>query len=295
MGRPGESVTTAHVSSATYSYSAVLPDGSRTSGKLLAESRDQALMSLQDRGWYPVEVRATGGLAPGKRTLPLDDLALGLRVLATLLDAGLSMNKTLAAFGDLAPESREPAILPVSDAVRNGKTLADALSASPLNVPPVVIGILHAGEAGSGLAPAALRAAEIIERSAATRAAVRGALAYPALLAVTGSAPPLCCDLDRIESDASAYDSVRARGCDNHANSGNSGSALCRRFTRRVDVLDQDSTRSCRMARVSFCSAAHRGHAQERGDFTCRCGTCLATRERRSTRECAAVRGSRIR
>lgn len=187
MGRTGESVNAPNVTSTTYSYSAVLPDGSRTSGKVFAESRDQALVSLQDRGWYPVEVRATGGLAPGKRSLPLDDLALGLRVLATLLDAGLSMNKTLAAFGDLAPESWEPAILPVSDAVRNGKTLADALSASPLSVPPVVIGILHAGEAGSGLAPAALRAAEIIERSAATRAAVRGALAYPALLAVTGS------------------------------------------------------------------------------------------------------------
>jgi type II secretory pathway component PulF len=152
-----------------------------------AESRDQALVSLQDRGWYPTDVRATARLARGKRTIPLDDLALGLRVLATLLDAGLSVKKTLAAFGDLAPESWEPGLAPMSDAVRDGKSLADALASSTLKVPPLVIGILRAGEAGSGIAPAVLRAAEIIERSTATRAAVRGALAYPAVLAVAGT------------------------------------------------------------------------------------------------------------
>jgi general secretion pathway protein F len=179
-------VTALNMTSTTFSYSALLPDGSRTSGHLFAESRDQAMISLQDRGWYPVEVRASLGMNTVKRTIPAGDLALGLRVLATLLDAGLSVNKALAAFGDLAPDSWKPGLAPMRAAVRDGKTLAGALAASPLNVPPVLIGILQAGEAGSGIAPAALRAAEITERSAATRAAIRGALAYPALLAVTG-------------------------------------------------------------------------------------------------------------
>ncbi|HVS59769.1 MAG TPA: type II secretion system F family protein [Gemmatimonadaceae bacterium] len=142
---------------------------------------------MQDRGWYPVKVGAATRLAQGKRTIPLGDLALGLRVLATLLDAGLSVKKTLTAFDDLAPESWGAGLAPMRDAVRDGKTLADALASSPLKVPPVVIGIIHAGEAGSGIAPAVLRAAEIIERSTATRAAIRGALAYPALLAIAGS------------------------------------------------------------------------------------------------------------
>jgi general secretion pathway protein F len=187
MGRPHRAVTGSSIASTTFRYSAVLPDGSRTSGNVSAVSRDQALVSLQDRGWYPVEVRATSTLAQGKRAIPLGDLAVGLRVLATLFDAGLSAKKTLAAFGDVAPDSWEPGLGPMCDAVRDGKTLADALAASPLNVPPVVIGILRAGEAGSGIAPAVVRAAELVERSAATRAAVRGALAYPALLAVAGS------------------------------------------------------------------------------------------------------------
>jgi general secretion pathway protein F len=144
-------------------------------------------VSLQDRGWYPTNVRASSRLAEGKRAISLNDLALGLRVLATLLSAGLSVKKTMAAFGDLAPESWAPAVAPMHEAVRDGRTLAAALAASPIKVPPLVIGILHAGEAGSGLAPAVLRAAEIVERSAATQTAIRGALAYPALLAVAGS------------------------------------------------------------------------------------------------------------
>jgi type II secretory pathway component PulF len=180
-------VISSGITPTTYRYSAVLPDGSRASGNLLADSRDQALVSLQDRGWYPVDVRPAARLAQGRRTIPLGDLALGLRMLATLLEAGLSVKKTLAAFDDLAPESWEVGLAPMRDAVRDGKTLADALAASPLNVPPLVIGILHAGEVGSGIAPAALRAAQITERSAATRASIREALAYPTLLAIAGS------------------------------------------------------------------------------------------------------------
>lgn len=187
MGRSDETVTGARVPSTTYRYRAVLPDGSPTSGTIFAQSRDRALVLLQDRGWYPVDVRVAGRLAQGKRTIPQTDLALGLRVLATLLDSGLSVKRTLEAFGDLAPDSWQPGLASIRDSVRDGKTLADALAFSPLNVPPLVIGILHAGEAGSGLARAVLRAAEIIERSTATRAAVRGALAYPMLLAVAGS------------------------------------------------------------------------------------------------------------
>jgi general secretion pathway protein F len=187
MGRPSPSVSETNLQSPAFRYTALLPDGSRTSGSIFAESRDRALLSLQDRGWYPTSVRITSRLADGKHRLALADLALGLRILATLLEAGLPVKKTLAAFGDLAPESWRSGLAPMREAVREGKTLAEALASSPIKVPPLVIGILAAGEAGSGIGPAALRAAAIVERSAATRAAVRGALAYPAFLAIAGT------------------------------------------------------------------------------------------------------------
>jgi general secretion pathway protein F len=172
---------------ASYSFKALLPDGSDTSGQISAESRDDALVSLQHRGWYPTEVRVSRTHTLRSGRLPVADLALGLRVFATLLGAGLSINKTLAAFADVAPESWTRGIAPMQEAIRTGMSFAEALRGSQLDIPAVVVAIIHAGEAGSGVASAAGRAADVIERSNATRDAVRAAVAYPILLAVAGS------------------------------------------------------------------------------------------------------------
>jgi general secretion pathway protein F len=76
----------------------------------------------------------------------------------------------------------------IRESVRRGDSLATALRASPLGLPPVVIGIIQAGEAGSGLPEAVRRAAELAESNAAVQAAIRSALVYPAVLAVAGLA-----------------------------------------------------------------------------------------------------------
>lgn len=172
----------------SYAYRAARPDGSLELGTVAAAGRDAAAAALSGRGLFPIEIRV-GATAEARRArLPASDLALGLRVLATLLEAGLPMARALAAFGDLAPPSWQPALPSVGAAVREGQGLAAALAAAPLDVPPVVVGMIRAGEAGSGVAPAVRRAAELTERAAATQAAVRGALAYPLILGLTGAA-----------------------------------------------------------------------------------------------------------
>ena len=172
----------------TYAYRALQADGALVTGTVVAPTEERALAVLGERALFPVTVRVASSLGARRGTLPASDLALGLRVLANLLESGLPVGKTLAAFGELAPASWAPGIAPMRDAVRDGKTLTAALAAAPLAIPPVVLGILHAGEAGTGLASAVRRAAELMERSAATRSAVRNALAYPAVLALAGSA-----------------------------------------------------------------------------------------------------------
>lgn len=66
--------------------------------------------------------------------------------------------------------------------------MAAVLERSALAVPPVVIGMIRAGEAGSGLAAAVRRAATLMEEAAATRRAIRAALVYPIVLAAAGTA-----------------------------------------------------------------------------------------------------------
>jgi general secretion pathway protein F len=168
----------------SYAYRAMRADGSWTDGSVDAETAEHAANLIAGRGWFPVEITEPRIAPLRRRGIPVRDLALGLRILANLLDAGLPVGKAMIAFQDLAPGSWRDGLLDVMESIRQGRTLADALANSQLAVPPLVIGIVHAGEAGAGLAAAVRRAATLMESAANTRAAVRSALTYPAILAV---------------------------------------------------------------------------------------------------------------
>lgn len=172
----------------SWAYRAAHRSGLMEQGVVQAESREAARDLLFSRGLFPLEVRLERGTERRRPRLPTEDLALGLRVLATLLESGLSLSRAMAALDDLVPASWRRALPALRAAVREGKSLAAALSEAPIDVPPLVVGLVQAGEAGSGLAPAVTRAAELMESAAETRRAIRAALAYPLLLAVAGAA-----------------------------------------------------------------------------------------------------------
>jgi type II secretory pathway component PulF len=174
------------VTTSAYSYRAARGDGTVELGTLDAASREAASSVLSSRGLWVLDVRpAAPTLAP--RRLSTSELALGLRLLGSLLDAGLPVSRALTAFTDVAPDGWRPALPGLAAGVREGQSLGAALAAAPIEVPPVVIGMVQAGEAGSGLSAAVIRAADLMESAAATRAAIRGALAYPLILTVAGS------------------------------------------------------------------------------------------------------------
>ncbi|NUS97110.1 MAG: hypothetical protein HOQ11_06860, partial [Gemmatimonadaceae bacterium] len=108
-------------------------------------------------------------------------------MLGDLLESGLPIARALAALDDLAPPSWRELLPVLRERIREGAGLARALGSAPVEVPSLVIGIVQAGEAGSGLAAAVKRSADIMEEAAATRAALRNALAYPIVLATAGA------------------------------------------------------------------------------------------------------------
>ena len=170
----------------TFAYDALRADGGTERGVVTASSAAEALSSLGERGLLPVSVRHVATRREQRKRIPARDLALGLRVLADLLEAGLPLARALAALEDLTPPSWHTAIPPLLAAVREGKSLAAAFEEAPIDVPPLIIGIARAGEAGAGLGAAMRRAADHTEKVAETRAAVRGALAYPLVVAAAG-------------------------------------------------------------------------------------------------------------
>lgn len=171
-----------------FAYRAARADGVMETGELAAVSRDAAVVALSNRGLWPIHVHVRRPRIGKRAGLRSGDLALGLRVLATLLDSGLSIGKSLAAMPELAPPAWTSALPELEQGVREGASLAAVLEQSALSVPPVVIGMIRAGEAGSGLAPAVRRAATLMDETTATRQAIRAALVYPTVLAAAATA-----------------------------------------------------------------------------------------------------------
>lgn len=172
----------------TFAYRAAHLDGRIERGRLEAQSHDAALRALSDQGLYPVELAVAAWRPTRRASLPAAELALTLRILADLTDSGLPMGRALQALETLAPP-RLAAVLPaIRQAIHEGSSLTRALEQTPLAIPEVVLGVVRAGERGSGLAAAIRHAAELTEQSAANAAALRSALVYPATLAVFGTA-----------------------------------------------------------------------------------------------------------
>ncbi|MFL5560831.1 MAG: type II secretion system F family protein [Gemmatimonadaceae bacterium] len=171
----------------SYRYRAARPDGSLELGVLDATSRESASGLLATRGLFPVEIVEQAAEEGRKLRMSAADLALGLRVLGDLLESGLPISRALAALDELAPPAWKPLLAVVRQQVREGKGLATSLAVAPVQIPTLVIGIVQAGEAGSGLATAVRRSADLMEETAATRAALRNALAYPIVLASAGA------------------------------------------------------------------------------------------------------------
>lgn len=185
MSRPSEARAAALL---PFRYRAIRADGSEQLGEISASSRGAARDQLAATGIFPVEVRSFVSLSGRTAPVPTGDLALGLRLLGSLLGSGLPLERALGIFPHIAPRGWETSrIGALRAAVREGSPLARALRDAGFGMPPHVSGMLEAGEAGGTLVEALGEVARLVEQSAEHRAAVQGALAYPAILAVAGT------------------------------------------------------------------------------------------------------------
>jgi general secretion pathway protein F len=172
----------------TFRFRGAHADGRIERGRIAATSRKDAQRILFERGMHAFEVVQEQPSAWRRANIPVADLALTLRVIADMLDAGLPLARALQLLGTIVPPRVAGVLPPVLTAVREGKSFAAALAQADMRLPAEVTGIIRAGERGSGLASAIREAATLCEDSATTRAALRSALAYPTLLAVAGIA-----------------------------------------------------------------------------------------------------------
>jgi general secretion pathway protein F len=181
-----------------FQYKAVTPGGEVQEGVLEASTPQNAVARLQQMGLIPIRAEEAGvakaaGGREARASTPLfrrnrvtqDDIRIVTRELATLLKAGLPLDRSFEILISLAPNPKAAELLgKIRNDVRGGAALSKAIDAQRGVFSRFYVNMIRAGEAGGSLPTVLLRLAEYMERAKALRDNITASLTYPAFLAV---------------------------------------------------------------------------------------------------------------
>ncbi|HSL50068.1 MAG TPA: type II secretion system F family protein [Candidatus Deferrimicrobiaceae bacterium] len=181
-----------------FSYRAADRRGQTIDGVMEAADARAVVERLQREAYFPIAIAAQDqrrrvfGLAwpeTGRERVAGRDLVSFTQQLATLVEAGLPLDRALAIQAELAPTARLRAITAdVLRGVRGGSSLADALGAHhPRPFSRLYVNMVRAGEKGGVLETTLRRLAGFLEESQEFRDALVSALIYPVLLTGVGA------------------------------------------------------------------------------------------------------------
>ena len=171
-----------------FRYRAVNPDGVESGGVLEADTGRAARAALRERGLFPLEVTSVSAARGGsllRTRLREADLVLVSRQWATLLDAGLTVEQSLAALIEQAEKERVRQLLAgVRSEVLAGHSLRAALDRFPAAFAPIYRASVAAGERAGELPRVMNQLADHLESRSALRQKTIQALIYPVIVAL---------------------------------------------------------------------------------------------------------------
>jgi len=184
----------------TYEYSVRDRSGKIVSGKLEAESQAAVATKLKSMGYAPVSINESKAGMKRELTIPgfgkkvkLKDLAVMSRQFATMINAGLSMLRSLTILAEQTENKELRRVLgEVGKDVETGLALSSAMAKHPNVFPPLMVNLTRAGEVGGFLDTVLLQVAANYEAEVKLRSKIKSAMTYPvvvlimAVLAVTG-------------------------------------------------------------------------------------------------------------
>jgi general secretion pathway protein F len=180
-------------------YKAADQRGQTIDGVMEAPDARSVVERLQRDAYFPIQVapqQERSGLAGlrftglGRQRIPGRDLVAFTQQLATLLEAGLPLDRALSIQEGLAPNPRLRVITgDVLRSVRGGTSLGESLAKHhPRPFSRLYINMVRAGERGGVLEQTLRRLAEFLEEAQEFRDTLVSALIYPTLLAGVGGA-----------------------------------------------------------------------------------------------------------
>ena len=159
-----------------------------------AQSESMVVSRLRTMGLSPVtvaETKAGSGLnmeikiAGFEKSVPLKEIAIMSRQMATMVGSGLSLLRSLTILTDQTENKRLARAL---DAIRSqveaGTSLSDAFGKHPQIFPPLMIHLIRAGETGGFLDRSLESIAATFEADVKLRATIKSALTYPVVVLI---------------------------------------------------------------------------------------------------------------
>ncbi|MDP8957361.1 MAG: type II secretion system F family protein [Actinomycetota bacterium] len=167
-----------------YDYTGRDPSGQRVTGTLVGDSPALVTARLREMGYVPLKVSAQNrGMKREiniRNRVPLKELAIFSRELATMVSSGVPILKSLAIL-ERQTESRllGTTIADIRVEIERGASLSAALSKHPKVFGNLYVSMVKAGETGGVLENVLDRIAQNLERELSLRQRIRSAMTYP--------------------------------------------------------------------------------------------------------------------
>lgn len=191
----------------SFSYVALDIHGEEIKGFLEAANVNTATSQLRDMGYFPTSVKeqkgtygkgsqAKAGKSPGgmsfnikipgfSNKVGINDLMTFTRELATLIDAGLPVVRSLNILKEQSkPGALKDILTDIVENIEGGSSLSEALARHPRTFSKLYINMMKAGEVGGVLEQVLDKTAQFLEKDVSLKRKIKGAMMYPILVTV---------------------------------------------------------------------------------------------------------------
>lgn len=178
-----------------YAYKGLDRAGKEIKNTINVESIVAAKQKVKSMGIMLVDIKEQkaqgtsggGSLLRMRGTVPVEDLAIMTRQLATLIKAKIQIVEALSALTDQVENPNLRLVLSdLKQKVNEGASLAKALTDHPKVFNSVFCNMVEAGEASGTLEIVLLRLADFTESQVKLKNKVKGAMTYPVIMGVFG-------------------------------------------------------------------------------------------------------------
>jgi general secretion pathway protein F len=171
-----------------FSYVVITTGNRLVEGEKEAPSEALLVDELKGQGYVVLRTKKIGKKRRGlRRRIPKKALYLFIRELATLLEGGIPIDRSLRLLMNTQQNRATKEVLEdVLNSLKSGRSFAQALANYPAIFPPVYISMIQAGEEGGALPNVLKRLTEYEERMEKVKSALISALVYPLILLFTG-------------------------------------------------------------------------------------------------------------